>query len=372
LLTWQVPIPAEHPVLTDGVVTLRAPRPDDVPGLIERHLEDPDRGFDEDDARRWITYGMTEAWKTGERLAFVVEYQGRYAGSAALKPDADGNARLHYGLSRWARGAGVASRSVRLLLEFGFATCGFHVVHWWARDGNWPSRRVAWATGFRLGEAIPSLAEEGGRRVDAWTGWIGPSDPRKPRAPWFDVPVLETPRLRLRSWREDEVPRITTARTNQATAHFLPFIPQPFTAEDAGFWLNDLAEQAAAGRRFNWCLADAESDLGLGNLTLFNLYRDAVRDGELGYWAHPDAQGRGVMTEAIERVGRWYFAPEEDGGLGGRKLLIRTAATNTAARRVAEKAGFQHVGTERNAFPLGNRTVDDRVTYDLLATDFPT
>ena len=59
----------------------------------------------------------------------------------------------------------------------------------------------------------------------------------------------------------------------------------------------------------NWCLADADTDLGLGNITLFNIYRDAVRDAELGYWAHPDAQGRGVMTEAIERVARWYFAP---------------------------------------------------------------
>jgi RimJ/RimL family protein N-acetyltransferase len=365
-----VPIPAEHPVLTDGVVTLRAPRPDDVQGQLERNLEDPDRGFDADDARRWISYGITEAWKTGERLAFVIEYQGRYAGTASLQPDSDGNARVHYGLSRWAQGAGVASRAVRLLLEFGFGTCGFHVVHWWARVGNWPSRRVAWATGFRMGETIPALAEEGGRRVDAWTGWIGPTDPRVPRRPWFDVPVLETPRLRLRLWREDEVSRISTARTNQATAHFLPFIPQPFTTEDARFWLRDMAEQAASGRRFNWCLADAETDLGLGNVTLFSIYRDAVRDAELGYWAHPEAQGRGLMTEAIERVAQWYFAPDSEGGLGGRKLVIRTAATNTAARRVAEKAGFHPAGTERNAFPLATN-LDDRVTYDRLSTDSP-
>ena len=79
-----MPIPAEHPVLTDGVVTLRAPRPDDVQGQIERHLEDPQRGRGAEDARRWIDYGITEAWKTGERLVFVIEYQGRYAGTAAL------------------------------------------------------------------------------------------------------------------------------------------------------------------------------------------------------------------------------------------------------------------------------------------------
>ncbi|TDD13175.1 N-acetyltransferase [Kribbella turkmenica] len=352
-------------------MTLRAPRPDDVQGQLERNLEDPDRGYGEDDARRWIGHGITEAWKTGERLAFVIEYQGRYAGTASLQPDADGNARVHYGLYRWARGAGVASRSVRLLLEFGFGTCGFHVVRWWARVGNWPSRRVAWATGFSFGETIPRLAEEGGRRVDAWTGWIGPSDPRKPRKPWFVHPVLETSRLRLRPWRADEAPRIAAGRTNQATAHFLPFVPQPFTAEDARFWLKDLAEQAASGVRYNWCVADSVTDLGLGNLTLFNLHQGLQQghDGEIGYWLHPDAQGRGVMPEAISRMAEWYFSPERAGGLDGRRLVIRTAATNHAARRVAEKLNFRHAGTEREAFPLGNGTLDARVTYDLLTAD---
>jgi len=363
-----VPIPAEHPVLTDGVVTLRAPRPDDVEGLSQRHREDPERGFDAEDARRWITFGITDAWAARERLAFVVEYEGRYAGSAALVPDSDGNARVHYGLSEWARGHGVAGRAMRLLLEFGFTTCGFHVVHWWAAVGNWASRRVAWATGFHFGETIPQLAEERGRRVDAWTAWIGPDDERKPRQPWFEHPVLETSRLRLRTWREDEIPRITTARTNRATAHFLPFIPQPFTAEDARFWLKDMAEQAASGRRFNWCVADAETDLGLGNLTLFGIHRGGVGDGELGYWLHPDAQGRGVMSEAIESVARWYFGPEEGGGFGGRRLFIRTAESNTAARRTAEKAGFQLAGIEREAFRLSTH-LDGKVTYDLLSTD---
>ncbi|MGW6280678.1 GNAT family N-acetyltransferase [Kribbella sp. NPDC055071] len=362
-----MPIPAEHPVLTDGVVTLRAPRPDDLQGQIDRQREEQ-RRFDEADARRWIGFGITDAWAAHERLLFIVEFKGRYAGSAALEPDQDGNARVHYSLSAWARGHGVASRSVRLLLEFGFNTCGFHVVHWWARVGNWPSRRVAWATGFHLGETIPSLAEENGGRVDAWTAWIGPKDPRRPRRPWYVHPVLETPRLRLRTWREDEITRITSGRTNQTTAHFLPFIPQPFTAGDARFWLNDMAEQAAAGRRFNWCVADADTDLGLGNLTLFGIHHDEVRDGELGYWIHPDATGRGVMTEAISRVAQWYFAPAAEGGFGGRRLFIRTAATNTAARRTAEKAGFQLAGIERDAFPLSTQ-LDGKATYDLLSSD---
>jgi RimJ/RimL family protein N-acetyltransferase len=213
---------------------------------------------------------------------------------------------------------------------------------------------------------IPGLVELAGRRTDAWTGWILPGDPRRPRQRWLEVPVLETSRIRLRTWRDDEVDRISSARTNQATAHFLPFIPQPFSEQDARWWLKDLAEQAAVGRRYNWCIADAATDLGLGNLTLFNLGSDG--DGEIGYWMHPDAQGRGVMTEALRCMTSWYFAAPADGGFGGTRLVIRTAATNKAARKVAESAAFRHVGTEREAFRLASHA-DDRVTYDLLASD---
>lgn len=178
-------------------------------------------------------------------------------------------------------------------------------------------------------------------------------------------PVLDTARLRLRTWRQDEIARITTARTNQATAHFLPFIPQPFTAEDARFWLKDMAEQAVAGKRFNWCVADAGTDQGLGNITLFGIQ---VEGAEIGYWMHPEAQGRGVMSEAIQRVSQWYFAPAPDSGFGGKRLVIRTAGTNAAARRTAENAGFRLFGTKPAAFPISTHH-DDEVTYELLATD---
>jgi RimJ/RimL family protein N-acetyltransferase len=125
-----------------------------------------------------------------------------------------------------------------------------------------------------------------------------------------------------------------------------------------------MAEQTAAGLRFNWCLADRATNVALGNVTLFNL-RDG--EGELGYWAHPDAQGRGLVAEALRRVSAWYFASPAD-GFGGGRLVIRTAATNRAARRTAGAAGFRHVDTEPKAFALQTGGPDDRVTYELLAT----
>jgi RimJ/RimL family protein N-acetyltransferase len=172
--------------------------------------------------------------------------------------------------------------------------------------------------------------------------------------------LLTSDRLRLRPWREDEAERISTARTNQATAHFLPFIPQPFTVADVRFWLGDLAEQAAAGTRFNWCVAEAETDLGLGNLTLFRMEQGG---GELGYWLHPDAQGRGVIVEALELVTHWFFAPD---GRGGQRLAIKTASTNRAARRTAELAGFRLLRTEPDMYALANGR-DALVVYERTA-----
>jgi RimJ/RimL family protein N-acetyltransferase len=359
-------IPAKTPVLTDSVVILRAPRPSDVPGATERAAEEPDGSFAADDATRWITFGIADAWANQSHLVFVIEHKGRYAGTVGLTPDQRGGASIHYGLSGWARRAGLASRAVRLALEFAFETCGFHLVRWAATAGNWPSRRVAWSTGFHIGPTLPTA--EG---VDEWTGWITPGDERQSRRPWLENPLLETSRLRLRTWRDDEIDRITTARTNAGAAHFLPFIPQPFTADQARVWLNDMAEQAAVGQRINWCVADRETDLALGNLTLYGLEKEAGRFGELGYWAHLEAQGRGLMAEAVRRAADWFLSTPDDGGSGGHKLAIRTAATNTPARRVAERSGFLHVGTERQIFALGSGVVDDLVTYDLLRTERP-
>ncbi|MFC0629125.1 GNAT family N-acetyltransferase [Kribbella deserti] len=372
--------PAQVPVLSDGVVTLRAPSPSDAAGVVAQ-CNDPvsirwtgvPQPYGEEQALAWLSTSIPAAWTAETGFVFAIDYDGRFAGSVELRPEGGGNAEIAFGLSGWARGSGVAKRAVRLLLDWGFTSRGYSVVHWRAYAGNWGSRRVAWATGFHFGATIPGMLEQRGARHDAWTGWIGPKDKREPQTPWFVNPVLETPRVRLRDWREDELDRMSEARTNDATAHFLPFIRQPFDLAASRWLLGHVRLQAAQGLRFNWCVADPDTDVAFGNVTLFRL-SDPVPpvegnfpgEGELGYWGHPEGAGRGLMSAAVRRIAEWYFTPAAEGGFGGKRLFIGTAASNQAARRVAEAAGFEHVGTERAAFPLGDGTVDDKVVYDLL------
>jgi RimJ/RimL family protein N-acetyltransferase len=362
----------EVPVLTDGTVTLRALTLDDVPGIVEQ-CNDPVSirwttvpvPYTDKHAADWVTNAVPAGWSAGRDLCFGIEYDGRFAGSGSLRPDPDGNAEIAYGLGPPARGHGVAHRAVSLLLDWGFGDNGFPVVHWRANVGNWASRRVAWAAGFRFGPTIPKLLEQRGERYDAWTGWLGADDPREPRTRWLTVPELTAGPYRLRPWRDDELERIASARTNEPTAHFLPYVTQPYEIADARWLLDHTRFEASLGRRLNWCVADAETDLGLANLTLFHL-DDADGSGEIGYWAHPDGQGRGVVSAALREVARWTLGPD---GPGVHRLVIRTAGTNKPARAVAEAAGFRHSGTERASYLLGDGTHDDTAVYDLLRSD---
>ena len=55
-----------------------------------------------------------------------------------------------------------------------------------------------------------------------------------------------------------------------------------------------------------------------------------------------------------------------DGGLGVRRLYLLTSYRNTASRRLAERVGFVHVGTERQSGPVAGGGFEDSALYDLL------
>jgi RimJ/RimL family protein N-acetyltransferase len=259
--------PSAVPRLSDGVVTLRPATLDDVPDIVEQ-CNDPESiawtkvpvPYGDQDAIDWVSVAIPKGWHANTDLCFAIEYDGRFAGSTALRPDADDNAEIAFGLAAWARGHGVASRAVRLLLRWGFSERGYAVVHWRANVGNFASRRVAWSTGFAFGPTIPGLMRQRGERRDGWTGWVGAGDPLSPHTPWFDVPVLEANGLRLRPWRESDGPRLVEASNDGLLRRFIPESPLPREIDDVGSYLTAVHLGAADGQRIAWCIADRDTD----------------------------------------------------------------------------------------------------------------
>jgi RimJ/RimL family protein N-acetyltransferase len=371
--------PTDVPRLTDGVVTLRAHCDDDVHALYEQAIDSVMLQWTTvphpstlETAREFATRIIPEGWVEDREWAFAVEAPDesgrlRFVGTVSLRNEGERRAEVAYGAHPWARGRGYVVRALELLLDWGFREKELSTVIWWANKGNWASRKVAWRLGFSFDGTVRQWLPQRGELRDAWVGALGSGDERAPRTPWFEVPRITGRGVLLRDYLDADVPRIVEACSDERTTYWLARMPSPYTATHAHAYLENRREQRATAAGISWVVAAPEGGELLGNISLFDL--EPEKGAEIGYWAHPAARGRGVMTEALGLVVRHAFVPVEDGGLGLRRLYVRAGEANTASRRVLEANGFVETGRLRQENPMRDGTWSDTVTYDLLATE---
>ena len=153
--------PDTVPVLTDGVVTLRAHHAGDVDGVLEQCLDPVSQAwttvpasYTRAMAEGFVGERVPAAWAAGSWV-FAVEAADetgtpRFCGTVELRDEGDARAEIAYGAHPWARGRGIVHRALELLVAWGFEEQGLRTVIWWANRGNWASRRAAWRLGFTL------------------------------------------------------------------------------------------------------------------------------------------------------------------------------------------------------------------------------
>lgn len=367
--------PVDVPTLSDGNVTLRAHRADDVDGALEQSQDPVSQRwttvpvpYSRDDARRFVTQAMPGGWAADQEWAFAVEVDHRYAGTVSLRNEGERRAEIAYGAHPSARGRGVMEAALRLLLEWGFAERDLHTVIWWANKGNWASRKLAWRLGFSCDGTVRSWLPQRGELLDAWVGGLLHDDERQPRHAWLEVPRIVGERVVLRAYRADDVERVQEARGDERAHHWLGQIPASYSMADAKRFVEQRQEMAASGKGISWVVADPTTDVFLGNVSCFEI--KPGQEGELGWFMHPAARGRGLATEACSLVVRHGFLPAEDGGLGLQRLVAMAAVGNTASCRVAEANRFRRYGVERRGTKLGDGTLVDTACYDLLLDEW--
>lgn len=365
--------PLSVPVLSDGVVTLRAHTPADVGAMHEMSV-DPDmvrwtaiptpntREMSEEFALAIIPRG----WDEGINHVWAIEAndadgRARYAGNVDVRgvPIAD----IGYALHPWARGRGWMTRAVRLATDWTLMYAQVEIVHWRAHPGNIASLRVAHQAGFSLHGLVPGILHERGRVLDAWTASRRFGDAPVPRMRWAESSVIETDRLRLRPFVDSDIPRVVETCSDETTRHWLHGLPHPYVEGTARGYLADCVWQAATGAKATWAVADLETDQLLGNIAVMDMLGVNATSGEVGYWTHPDARGRGLTTEAVRAVAKHAFDPA---GLDRARLVLYAAAANAPSNAVAVAAGFRYFGTQTAAERLGDGTTDDLHGYELL------
>ncbi|TWD81882.1 RimJ/RimL family protein N-acetyltransferase [Kribbella amoyensis] len=369
--------PEDVPVLTDGVITLRAHTPTDIDPAYEA-CQDPEMQrwttipvpYERQNAETYVTGIIPTGWREETTYAWAIEYEGRYAGTVDLRDTEGGTGEIGFAVSPWARGHGVMTRAVRLAVRHAFDVLGWRRVSWRAFVGNWASRRVAWKAGFRQLVKVRDGGLARGVRYDEWVASVTPDDELEPKTPWWDVPVLEGEKVRLRPLRPADAERVAEACNDERTLHWLAAMPSPYKLEDAQAFIENRIEVQASGECVSWAIADPVTDELLGNISVFDLqHRVDNTLGEVGYWAHPDARGRGVVTAAVALAIRHAFTPIDEGGLGRRRLILLAAAGNTASEHVAVANGFTRTGTDRATSPLRDGSYSDLIRFDLLVTD---
>lgn len=171
----------------------------------------------------------------------------------------------------------------------------------------------------------------------------------KPTMP--PTPVLETDRLVLRPLRQEDRPAIQRRFPQWEVVRYLAArVPWPYPTDDAARHVAECLEQMARREKCYWAifLKGGPADL-IGRIDLWP--DDGVSRDQRGFWLDPEFAGRGLMTEAAERVTEFAFVD-----LGWPHLWLSNAEANGASGRIKEKQGARLIDREPSRYVSGEGT----------------
>lgn len=161
------------------------------------------------------------------------------------------------------------------------------------------------------------------------------------------IPVLETPRMRLRGWTEADLEPFAELMGNRDVTQFLGV--QPFGREKAiadGRRLGEQLDATGSG----WFVAEVKDALpfaGVISLKKVPFEAHFTPAYEVGWVFLPRAWGHGYATEAARAVLDYAFKT-----IGLDEVVALAAAANVRSQRVMQKLGMTHDPSDDFDHPL--------------------
>jgi len=159
--------------------------------------------------------------------------------------------------------------------------------------------------------------------------------------PGTPQPTLTDGVVTLRAWRPDDAPAVFAACQDPEIPRFVP-IPQPYTLEDASWFVAHSREDSATGPSAHFAITDAASGVLLGAISRHGPTAPIRHRAMVGYWLAPAARGRGVATGAVRLLVDWTFQTTDV-----IRMELYTDVANERSGRVALRAGFEFEGIRR-------------------------
>lgn len=162
------------------------------------------------------------------------------------------------------------------------------------------------------------------------------------------IPILETPRLRLRPLCVGDGRRIQALFPHPEIVEYMAAaIPWPYPADGAARFLEITLPKMESGRQYDWAITLKEAGDGL-LVGIISLYPHG--DDSRGFWIGQDYQRRGLMTEAVAAVNDFAFDV-----LGMPHLTLNNAEPNLGSHRLKEAWGAEIIETNDAVAYVGGR-----------------
>jgi RimJ/RimL family protein N-acetyltransferase len=178
--------------------------------------------------------------------------------------------------------------------------------------------------------------------------------------------TLETPRLLLRRYREDDAPFMFARWCGDpAVTEHLTW-PAHASVDVTRTVLADWIPRYDAPEYYHWAVTCKDLEGPVGDIAVVKLTGGddiSVRCGEIGWCLGRAFWGQGIMPEAFRAVRDWLFDEA-----GFTRLCAGHAVANPKSGRVMMKTGMTRIGTARQA-GIDNTGIVDMVLYDLLPGD---
>ena len=169
---------------------------------------------------------------------------------------------------------------------------------------------------------------------------------------------IEGTGYRLRPFRSDDAPSVARyANNHKIWINLTDRFPHPYALEDAERWLGSQAESP----EINFAIeVEGEAVGAIGLTPQGDLH---VKVAEIGYWLGEPFWGRGLVTDAVQRLSAWAFAHRDF-----ERIFAGVLDWNPASARVLEKAGYTLEARQpRNIYKDGK--VVDSLCYVRLRED---
>lgn len=174
--------------------------------------------------------------------------------------------------------------------------------------------------------------------------------------------IIETPRIRLLRYHEDQADALFAAidASRERLGAFLPWVEQTRNADDERGALRGMAREWDARTGFGWTITAVDGGEVLGGMGVHNIVWGHDRC-EIGYWVAAAAEGRGIISEALQALERALF------DTGFHRLEIRCRPENTRSASVAERNGYILEGRFREGVCEGNAYHDTLVYAKIVS-----